>query len=139
MVEEYFRFVTAFLDKVPTLLIQDPLLATIFQAGIAGLAITEHHALVAVLDFYRILLDIKSASLIVLFKEYGANLTVALFDGLVDFYNKDSIIDVSALLESLAEVLPNESTQWIIQVVNGVPEEFLSADIKNEFLTNWTK
>lgn len=139
VIEEYFRFVTAFLDSAPTLLVQDQLLATIFQAGIAGLAITEIHALGAVLVFYRRLLENKSASVIALFKEYGANLTAVLFDGLVDLYHEDSIPDVAALFKTLAEILPNELTQWIIQVVNRVPEEFMSADIKNEFMQNWTR
>lgn len=139
MVEEYFRFVTAFLDNAPTLLVQDALLATIFQAGIAGLAITEIHALNAVLVFYRRLLENKSANVIALFKEYGANLTAALFGGLVDFYHEDSVPEVAALFKSLVEILPNESTQWVMQAVNDVPEDFVSLEAKNEFLSNWTR
>jgi transportin-3 len=139
VIEEYFRFVTAFLENAPTLLVQDPLLSTIFQAGIAGLSITEIHALSAVLVFYRRLLENKSASVIAIYKQYGANLTKVLFDGLVDVYHEDSISDVAALFKSMAEVLSNESVQWMIQVVNSVPEEYMSADIKNEFMSNWTK
>lgn len=141
MIEEYYRLITVFLDTAPTLLLQDPVLSTIFQAGIAGLSITELHALGAVLAFYRRLLDLsaKSPSVIALFKEFGGNLTAVLFDGLVDFYHQDSIPDVAALFKSVAEVLPIDSAQWMINVVNRVPEEYMSMEIKAEFMNNWTR
>jgi transportin-3 len=133
--------VTVFLDTAPTLLLQDPVLSTIFQAGVAGLSITEPHALGAVLVFYRRLLDMsdKSPSVMALFKEFGDNLTAVLFDGLVDFYHQDSIPDVAALFKSVAEVLPSDSAQWMINVVNRVPEEYMSTEIKSEFMNNWTR
>lgn len=140
MIEEYFRLVSAFLDNAPLLMLQDPLLSSIFQAGIAGLSITEPHALGAILTFYRRLLELsdKSPSVVTLFKEFGTNLTAVLFDGLVDFYHQDSIPDVAALFKSLTEMLPNESAQWMMNVVNAVPEEYMSVETKTEFMTNWT-
>jgi transportin-3 len=116
-------------------------LATIFQAGIAGLSITEPHALGAILSFYRKLLDLsdKSAAIVTLFKEFGGNLTAVLFNGLVDFYNQDSIPDVAALFKSLTEILPNESSQWMMTVINAVPEEYMSMETKTDFMANWTR
>ncbi|KAF1802852.1 armadillo-type protein [Mucor lusitanicus] len=140
VIEEYFRLVTALLENAPALLLQDPLLATIFQAGIAGLSISEPHALGAILSFYRKILELsnKSAAVVTLFKEYGGNLTAVLFNGLVDFYSQDSISDVAALFKSLAEILPSETSQWMMAVVNAVPEEYMSMEIKSDFMANWT-
>lgn len=146
VVEEYFGLMTASLDRAPLLLLQDPLLATVFQAGIVGLSVTEPHALGAILTFYRRLLDLsKSGSnsstnpaVLALYKEYGGQLTSVLFNGLVDFYHQDSVADVAALLKTLTEILPNESVQWMLNTVNAVPEEYMSVEIKNEFMTNWT-
>ncbi|KAI9273878.1 armadillo-type protein [Helicostylum pulchrum] len=138
VIEEYFRMMTAFLDKAPTLLIQDPSLSTVYQAGIVGLSVTEPHALGAILVFFKHLLEQKQTTVLALFTEYGNQLTAVLFNGLVDFYHQDSIPDVAALLKSLAEILPNEATQWMMDVVNSVPQEYMSLEIKNEFMTNWT-
>lgn len=138
VIEEYFRMMTAFLDKAPTLLVQDLSLSTVYQAGIVGLSVTEPHALGAILVFFKHLLEQKQPAVLVLFTEYGNQLTAVLFNGLVDFYHQDSIPDVAALLKSLAEILPNEATQWMMDVVNSVPQEYMSLEIKNEFMTNWT-
>lgn len=149
VVEEYFRMMTAYVDKAPRLLLQDPLLATVFQAGIVGLSVTEPHALGAILTFYRRLLDLSKnggsnnsstnpAAVLALYKEFGGQLTSVLFNGLVDFYHQDSVADVAALLKTLAEILPSESAQWMLNTVNAVPEEYMSVDIKSEFMTNWT-
>jgi transportin-3 len=138
VVEEYFRMMSAYLDKAPKLLVQDPSLSTVFQAGIVGLSITEPRALEAILTFYRRLLDLKQQPILALYIEFGGQLTAVLFTGLVDFYRQDSIPDVAALLKTLAEVLPNESAQWMLNTVNNVPEEYMSIEIKNEFMTNWT-
>lgn len=128
------------MENAPSLLLQDPLLAAIFQAGIAGLSINEPHALGAILSFYRKLVELssKSAAVVTLFKEYGGNLTAVLFNGLVDFYSQDSISDVAALFKSLAEMLPSETSQWTMSVLNAVPEEYMSMEIKSDFMANWT-
>lgn len=139
VIEEYFRMMAAYLDTAPKLLIQDPSLSTVFQAGIVGLSINEKRALEAILIFYRRLLDERQPPISALYTEFGGQLTSVLFTGLVDFYSLDTIPDVSALLKSLAEKLPNESAQWMLNTMNNVPEEYMSADIKNEFMTNWTR
>ncbi|KAI8979289.1 armadillo-type protein [Mycotypha africana] len=140
VVEEYFRLITAFLDNAPATLVQDPLMATIFQAGIAVLSITEPHALGATLTFHRKLLQVSDRLPVItaLFQQYGASFTAVLFDGLVDFYYQDSIPDVAALFKSLAELLPKESAEWMMNVVNNIPEEYLSVESKSDFLANYT-
>jgi transportin-3 len=100
VIEEYFRMMTAYLDKAPLLLVQDELLQTVFQAGIVSLSIHEPHALSAVLIFFTRLLD--HTEVLTLYTEYGNQLTAVLFNGLVDYYHQDSIPDVAALLKSLA-------------------------------------
>ncbi|KAI8642121.1 armadillo-type protein [Parasitella parasitica] len=140
VIEEYFRLITAFLENAPVSLLQDPLLETIFQAGIAGLSITEQHALGAILAFYRKLLDLsdKSATIVTLYKQFGGNLTAVLLNGSIDFYNQDSIPDVAALFKRLAEILPQESSAWMMTVINAIPEEYISMEIKADFIANWT-
>ncbi|KAI7906612.1 armadillo-type protein [Cokeromyces recurvatus] len=142
VIEDYFRLITAFLDNTPT--INDDLLrllSTVFQAGLVGLTVTEIHALFAVLGFYRRMLSLGATyELIIsrLFKEFGQQLVIIMFDGLIDFYHQDVIPDVAALFKSLAELLPNESTTWIMQVVNQVPDDYMTVEIKSDFMTNWT-
>ncbi|KAI8369742.1 armadillo-type protein [Blakeslea trispora] len=140
VIEEYFRLVVAFMDQAPLLLVNDPLFATVFQANIASLAVNESHALEAVLKFNSRLLKIadKSAAILALYREYGANLTLVLCNGVLDYYSQDLIPDVANIFQLLAQTLPSESAQWIMQAINEVPEDYLSADLKSEFMSNWT-
>ncbi|CEP15482.1 hypothetical protein [Parasitella parasitica] len=140
VIEEYFRLITAFLENAPGPLLQDPLLETIFQAGVAGLSITEPHALGAILAFYRKLLELsdKSTSIAVLLKQFGGNLTAVLLNGSIDFYNQDFIPDVATFFKSVAEILPQESSDWMMTVINAVPEDFMPMETKTDFIANWT-
>lgn len=137
VIEEYYRMMTAYLDKAPLLLVQDEMLNTVFQAGLVSLTIHEKHALGAVLVFFTNLLD--RPEVVGLYSEYGNQLMAVLFNGLVDYYHHDSIQDVAMLLKSLAELLPSESIQWMINVVNTVPQEYMSVNFKNDFIANWTR
>ncbi|KAI9480494.1 MAG: armadillo-type protein [Benjaminiella poitrasii] len=141
VIEDYFRLITAFLDTIPSTMPNDDklaaLLSTVFQAGLVGLTVTEKHALVAVLGFYRRLVSFGQA-VNGLFKEFGQQLTIVLFDGLIDVYHQDVIPDVAALFKSLAELLPAEATSWMMQVVNQVPDDYMTVEIKTDFMNNWT-
>ena len=142
MIEEYFRLTMAFLEHAPLLILNEPsLFSTLFQANLASLSINESHALEAVLKFnYRLLkMTDKSSSILTLYREYGADLTLVLCNGVLDYYSQDLIPDVASIFQLLAETLPSESAQWIMRAINEVPEDYLSADLKSEFMSNWTR
>ncbi|KAI8993606.1 armadillo-type protein [Pilobolus umbonatus] len=141
VIEEYFLLVGSYLERAPTLCIQDPSLSIVFQAGLSALSITEPHALQSVLDFYHKLLRTVNyvPRLRSLFEEQGRNLTAVLFNGLIDFYTYDSIFDVVPLFQSMAEHLHEHTLRWMLSVLNDIPEEYMSVGLKNEFMTNWTK
>ncbi|KAI8365426.1 armadillo-type protein [Choanephora cucurbitarum] len=141
VIEEYFRLIMAFLEHAPLLILNEPsLFSTLFQANLASLSINESHALEAVLKFnYRLLkMTDKSTSILTLYREYGADLTLVLCNGVLDCYSQDLIPDVASIFQLLAETLPSESAQWIMRAINEVPEDYLSADLKSEFMSNWT-
>ncbi|KAI8376491.1 armadillo-type protein [Radiomyces spectabilis] len=158
VIEDYFRLVTSFLDRAPTSLVQSSLLPLIFQAGLAGLSLEEEKALTAVITFYRRLFGIalsvdelvtpdtaRSAAaigqngsrIVTLIREYGRNYVMLLFNGLIYHYHWDMIPDVASSLKSLAQLLPAESAQWIVGIMDSLPEQNLPTLEKNEFLENY--
>lgn len=158
VIEEYFRLVTSFLDCAPTPLVQNPLLSSVFQAGLAGLSMEETRALTAVITFYRRLLGIalsvdemiisannataigqNGVRIVALFRDVGVNFVRMLFDGLIYHYHWDMIPDVASIMKSLAQLLPAESAQWMMTVVNGFPEQYMSLQERSEFLENYMR
>ncbi|CAO3589815.1 unnamed protein product [Absidia cylindrospora] len=167
VVEEYFRMVIAFLECTPTPLVQSDLLSSIFQAGLAGLSLEQPGALSAVIQFYRRLLGIalsvdelvspgnathrsmfgqngvRIASLV---RQFGAGYVKLLFDGMIYHYPWDMISDVASIMKSLAQLLPEESAQWLIAMVNGFSNvtssertEFLESYMNAVQQKQWTK
>ncbi|KAG0171417.1 Nuclear import receptor [Apophysomyces sp. BC1034] len=158
VIEEYFHLVTTFLDCAPTPLVQNPLISSVFQAGLAGLSMEETKALTAVITFYRRLLGIalsvdemiisannttaigqNGARIVALFRDVGVNFVRMLFDGLIYHYHWDMIPDVASIMKSLAQLLPVESSQWMVSVVNGFPEQYMSLQERTEFLENYMR
>lgn len=160
MVEDYFRMVTALLETAPTNLVQNPLLTSVFQAGFVGLALEEINSLTAVIMFYRRLLGIalsvdelmaadaarsaaaigqNGARIIELFREFGATFVNLLFEGLIYHYNWEVIPDIASIMKSLAQILPAETGQWVITVINSIPDQNMTATERNEFLQNYMR
>ncbi|KAL0080626.1 armadillo-type protein [Phycomyces blakesleeanus] len=160
VVEEYFRLTSAFLDCAPTLFVQSQLISPVFQAGLAGLSLEEVRALTAIISFYRHLLSIdlttselekpdtpltastltlNTERIISLFREFGGDFVRLLFDGMIHHYSWEMIPDVAATMKSLAQLMPVESAQWMVAVVNGFPEQHMSASERTEFLQDWTR
>ncbi|RUS17966.1 hypothetical protein BC937DRAFT_89307 [Endogone sp. FLAS-F59071] len=179
VIEEYFRLIVAFLDAAPTLLIQSPLLSSVFHAGLAGLNLEQQDTLTAVLSFYRNLISVgyplnmpssvprtplpspglgssshssvmpisppRSAAATAnattvqsLFRQYGLNFVQLLFNGLIYHFPRDVVADVAAILKMLAEMLPQDSAQWMVQVVEQFPEQHMTAAERASFLTEYT-
>ncbi|KAI7870531.1 armadillo-type protein [Spinellus fusiger] len=160
VVEEYFRLTTALLDCAPTMVVQSTLISPVFQAGLTGLSLEEVRALTAIFSFYRHLLSIglsvhelttpnsqrtlanvgqNAEQVVALFREFGGDFIRLLFDGLIHFYSWELIADVAATLKSLAQLLPVESSQWMVTIVNGFPEQAMSPSERTEFLQTWTR
>lgn len=161
MVDDYFRLITEMLKIIPTNLIQSPLLASIFQGGLVGLSLDEKNALGSVVAFYRQLLDIavpvnhhrasdssvaesaaadQNANIVTqLFRECGSTFFNILFQGLISHYNWDIIPEVASILKTLSQILPKESSEWIVFMVTNIPEETISANMKNDFLQSYVR
>lgn len=161
MVDDYFRLITEMLRIIPTNLTQSPLLASIFQGGLVGLSLDEKNALGSVVAFYRQLLDIaasvngynasnssvtelaaaeQNANIVTqLFRECGSAFFNILFQGLISHYNWDIIPDVASILKTLSQILPKESSEWIVAVITNIPEETISANMKNDFLQSYVR
>ncbi|KAI8336541.1 armadillo-type protein [Chlamydoabsidia padenii] len=158
VVEEYFRMVIAFLESAPTPLVQNDLLSSIFQAGLAGLSLEQTSALSAVIQFYRRLLGIalsvdemvgpgnvthrsmfgqNGVRIAALMREFGPGYVKLLFDGMIYHYPLDMISDVASIMRSLAQLLPDDSPQWIVPLVNGFQDISLSE--RTEFLENYMR
>ncbi|KAI9316196.1 armadillo-type protein [Dichotomocladium elegans] len=158
VVNEYFRMVTELLQVAPTHLVQSPLLPSIFQAALAGLSMEEFNALNAILGFYRSLLDIaisvdelvpgdvpatsatigqNSARVASIFMEMGNSFMTVLFNGLISHYNWEIIPDVASILKCLAQILPTETSEWIVVLVNNIPDLSMPAAEKSEFLQSY--
>ncbi|CAO3658469.1 unnamed protein product [Umbelopsis ramanniana] len=177
VVEEYFRMLVSFLNSAPSALIQSPLLPTIFQAGLAALAVQQMDAINAVLTFHRTLLNIgvpdaqttpkmsprassddiarymptlsaseiamasqRNAAMVhTLFQEFGLQFTNQLFDGLINHFPRDVVQDVAAIQKLLVQMLPAESSKWMISVVENFPAQTMTAAERQTFLTDYTK
>jgi transportin-3 len=73
-----------------------------------------------------------------MFQHYGVRLTTNLFNGLIDHFHQDSIPDVAALLKSMAENFPEESSKWMMTAVEQVPVQNMPVELKMEFMNSWT-
>lgn len=73
-----------------------------------------------------------------LFRQYGLNFVQLLFSGLIYHFPRDVVTDVAAILKLLAEMLPQESAQWMVQVVEQFPEQHMTAAERATFLTDYT-
>ncbi|KAI9013361.1 armadillo-type protein [Phycomyces nitens] len=160
VIEHYFRLVAALLDRAPTPLVQSHLLPSVFQAGLAGLALQESNTITAVLIFYRRLLGItlsvdelspnqasrvpfiiglNGPRILCLFKASGNSFFELLFCGLLNYYQWDIVPDVASLLRSISQLLPFESMEWTIRAVTELSEQSLSITEKRDFLGNYAK
>ncbi|KAI8086442.1 armadillo-type protein [Halteromyces radiatus] len=156
VVEEYFRMVVAFLESSPTPLVQSDLLSSIFQAGLAGLSLEQTTALSAVIQFYRRLLGIalsvdelvvpgnvthrsmfgqNGVRIATLVRQFGAGYVKLLFNGMIYHYPWEMISDVAAIMKSLAQLLPDESAEWLTSLVNEFQD--ISISEKGEFLESY--
>ncbi|KAI8147628.1 armadillo-type protein [Fennellomyces sp. T-0311] len=158
VVEDYFKLVTFMLETAPTNLIQSALFPTVFQLGFHGLSMGETHALSAVIVFYRRLLGIalsvdelvpadaarttasigqNGARISEQFRNNGSAFVRLIFTGLIYHYTWDVISDIASIIKSLAQILPLETSDWVVAMVSEIPEANLSAHNKNEFLNNY--
>ncbi|KAI8889030.1 ARM repeat-containing protein [Backusella circina FSU 941] len=142
VVEDYFRLVVTALDTDPALIFSSTDICIAFQFGFHCFTVTEERPLASVFTFYRRFLSFKdkfpTPIIHQMFFSYGERLTASLFNGLIDHFHQDSIPDVAALLKSMAESFPEESTKWMMLAVKQVPNDNMSFDLKTEFMTNWT-
>lgn len=148
--------VVAFLQSSSTPLIQSDLLPTVFQAGLAGLNMEHPGVLNSLIEFYRRLLGISisvdelvpgldnrsafgqnAARIVSLLRQFGSNFVKLLFEGMIFHYPWEMISDVASILKSLSQLLPEESTQWLMAVVNGLQDASLKD--RNEFLESYIK
>ncbi|KAI9495182.1 armadillo-type protein [Zychaea mexicana] len=158
VVEEYFGLLTALLEAAPTHLLHSTLFPTVFQLGFAGLSMGEVRALSSVIVFYRRLLGIalsvdelvpadatrtaasigqNGAQIIEQFRNSGSAFVRLIFTGLIYHYTWDVISDIASIIKSLAQILPLETSEWVVAVVSEIPETNLAARNKNEFLTSY--
>ncbi|KAG2219346.1 hypothetical protein INT45_011254 [Circinella minor] len=159
VVDEYFGLLTAMLEAAPTHLLQSTLFPTVFQLGFTGLSMDHVRGLSSVIVFYRRLLGIalsvdelvpantttrsaaslgqNGARIVEQFRANGNGFVRLIFTGLIYHYNWDVISDIASIIKSLAQILPLETSEWVVTVVNEIPEVNLSSQNKNEFLTSY--
>ncbi|RUS29267.1 armadillo-type protein [Jimgerdemannia flammicorona] len=73
-----------------------------------------------------------------LFRQHGLRFVGLLFNGLIYHFPRDLVADVAAILKLLAEMLPPESAQWMVAVVEGFPEQHMTAAERTSFLADYT-
>ncbi|CAG8491419.1 5508_t:CDS:2 [Ambispora leptoticha] len=169
VIEEYFRLNIAFVDSVPATFIHSSILSPIFQAGLQSLAIEQQDALYAVLIFFSRLLsygvslrepqpanvsssisqthqqsilvntDADIAALEVLIRQHGIELVSRMLDGLLHIFPRDLQIDVDNVFKSLARILPMESQQWMADVVQRLPENEVTQNDRNAFISEYSR
>ncbi|KAJ2957823.1 hypothetical protein NQZ79_g6514 [Umbelopsis isabellina] len=74
-----------------------------------------------------------------LFHEFGLQLTNQLFDGLINHFPRDVVLDVAAIQKGIVQMLPAESSEWMITVVENFPSQTLTNAERQIFLTDYTK
>jgi transportin-3 len=142
VIEDYFRLITITMDTNPDLIFSNTDICNAFQFAFHCFTISEERPLASVFTFYRRFLSFKDkipAPVIpAMFQHYGVQLTINLFNGLIDHFHQDSIPDVAALLKSMAENFPEESSKWMMAAVEQVPIQNMPVELKMEFMTSWT-
>jgi transportin-3 len=73
-----------------------------------------------------------------LFRQNGLNLVGLLFDGLIYRYPRDIVVDVVAILKLLAEMLPGDSQQWMVAIVERYSADYMTVEKRRTFLTDYT-
>jgi hypothetical protein len=73
-----------------------------------------------------------------LFHEFGLQLTNQLFDGLINHFPRDVVLDVAAIQKGVVQMLPAESSKWMITVVENFPAQTLTNAERQTFLTDYT-
>ncbi|CAO3618834.1 unnamed protein product [Cunninghamella echinulata] len=154
VIEDYFRMMITFLQSSPTPLVQSDLLSTVFQAGLAGLNMEHPGVISSLIQFYRRLLGIaisvdelvpglsnrsafgqNGVRIVALMREFGPNFVKLLFEGMILHYHWDMISDIASIMKSLSQLLPEESSQWLINIVNGLQD--IAVKDRNEFLETY--
>jgi hypothetical protein len=121
VVEEYFRLMLVFHQDYTSAFLRSPILSSVFQCGMACLAVHQSYPLMAVLDFIREVLvrglsisanadltPADQAPVHALIRDHGEVVTRLLMEGAMHNFPRDMIQDVAVIVEIIAQLAPAE-------------------------------
>ncbi|KAJ3091018.1 Nuclear import receptor [Quaeritorhiza haematococci] len=153
VVEDYFYLIRTLMDECPTLFCESALLQSVFQCGLACLAIEHEKALRAVLRFFEELFKIVAPSVrehslpqsvtapvFDVVRQQGLTFTTAIFHGLLYTFPRSYEVlgVVGPVMKMMADMLPQEVLTYVRTVVGAIAEEQLSAKDKEAFFSKFS-
>lgn len=144
VIDDFFRLLIDALLYYPQKLIPSHLLTSVFEAAIYALTLEQRDPLSSTLHFLRDLLsyggenpatseglpEAAAAQIRDLIKNllmsHGANLVKQVMAGMMITFPRDCFADGSGVLLAMFELLPAQTTEWVAQTIQMLPEGTVS-------------